>query len=848
MTRSAAGGGGDDIRIRILLETVAQLQGLRQTTQELERLGSQTVQMRNQLGQFTSGFANRISEELQKTGQDLNAVLQETLNPRFISSINGINSAFVRTGQGIQQYVDAARASNIMTAQNAQGLTNLSQALIATGVAGGITEQTFEVFLQRLSQVQPTGVAAQRAVSGLEQQLRSLQSQFIRVGIEENLQKPLTGAQQAGQGLLLSFSLMQAASGNLSAAMFGLGFAVLFTGTAFLNTTTLTVALAAALAAVALDRFQKDVLDSETALEKANRRIKDYSDAINEARGDNELFAEGLADLARRGEDVAAGFRQMQEEASKLTLKERLQETFELMARSGAPFAGAFSVFIGEYRSTAEQTEQISKDIEQTIKGLRDAIEEEMDGIAEEFARSEELELRLAPIEAERERLRSELDAAQDAVREHYDELNNIIRDALEEQIDLRRQELQDEIDSINDASTARIDAIRSSLDQELDAIRESLDNRIDAIRDSAEKEIEAQREKISALEDQERQLEAVLTDLQRRREEIRVEVISTEAQLAALEREAALTGIGVTEEQIKLKAKIEGLEAEQQAVDDGITAHKKAISVVELQVNALEALIKKIEDSRDSAIEAAQKEAKAREDTARKSANIEIEEIRRVTRESIQSAQRRADADTESYRRAADSRIKENNRAMNAVLSSLDAEFDARQKNLQQQEESIRKTDRLANALRENVLPLIEQMTRLMILQGTLPLPLGAQNPFMFPQGFLNNQAIIDFINQNFPGNAQELLESLGIYQAGTRAVPGPPGKPQLAVVHGGEEIRNRGMSDSGYGDMYMTVNVRSQADIDKIESVLNKRYGRRINTTVRRGRVDSTRSRRMR
>jgi hypothetical protein len=100
--------------------------------------------------------------------------------------------------------------------------------------------------------------------------------------------------------------------------------------------------------------------------------------------------------------------------------------------------------------------------------------------------------------------------------------------------------------------------------------------------------------------------------------------------------------------------------------------------------------------------------------------------------------------------------------------------------------------------------------------------------------KSFVNRQGAS---NRLPPEIIEMILEMLGLQSyAGGGTVPGPTGRAQLAVVHGGEEISAPGSGGGGNTYIYIQrVDANNPADIEKLSIAVSQAQGRRTNTNVR-------------
>ncbi len=64
--------------------------------------------------------------------------------------------------------------------------------------------------------------------------------------------------------------------------------------------------------------------------------------------------------------------------------------------------------------------------------------------------------------------------------------------------------------------------------------------------------------------------------------------------------------------------------------------------------------------------------------------------------------------------------------------------------------------------------------------------------------------------------------------------------GEPQLAVVHGGEEIRGLGSgqgAERGFRDLYLSVIIRGESDLKRVERIISGEIGKNTGLAVRVG-----------
>src|SRR3972149_3503570 len=907
MVQSAGGGNLEQVQINLIINTIAQMQQLRLFTTELERLGER-VQQRNPLGQFTKTTQEQFSE-LQRSGRDLSQTLQEGFGPRFISSTGQANSALIRIGSTFGVFSAKAQAAGQISSAQAANFQQLSGQITGIGVSGQASAATLQALVSRLSQISATSMVGRSAINALNAELMGLQQQIQRVGIERNLTQPLTGAAAAGQGLLLSFSISQAIAGRLSAALFGLGFALIFTKTGFLNLTTVAVALAASLGTLVLDKYAgslfKSTSESERladSLTKANERLEEFRNKLTAAQaladlgisdplellGERDVgdlgnktlkeiratitanvveireYNRGIIELARSGEDISLVFRKEAEELRELQAELNKSASFTDNFKTALKgVIGLKSPFKFEKPSTDVFEDFVSR-IDGLMAEARIAYEDEVANITREFEQADQLKIKLKPIKIERQRLETTFDIQTDVIQREGERQANIVREVTEGQVDARRraletetdiirqsyddqtdtirQRLEDQLSALRDADDKRIDVIRDALNEEIELLRDQSEIRIDTISKNAEAEIDVNKDRISKIREQERELTKVLSDLRSKREEVRADIIGQEAMLAAIERDARASGVMALEEQTLIRARIEGLQAEDNALSNTIAGREQALNAIQNQINSIENLINKIEEARDQAIKAARDEAEARQKVVQNAADNEIKAIRDVANQRERDARRAADTQVEQVNRARDATIRAAQDSANADIKAIQQVGSARitavrnsgqviegilrkQQDIQgvildQQEEEIRRADRLAQAID----PIVRAYRELLKIRVVTSIILGIPLPSL-------PSTITDVPGTSF-------LPRLPSRQLGG-IVPGPIGQPRLIKAHGGEEIRRpdqQNLLPAGSVSIIIeNLNVNDPSDLDRFERVINNAIGRKTKLAIR-------------
>ncbi|KKL50315.1 hypothetical protein LCGC14_2306710, partial [marine sediment metagenome] len=437
-------GGADSLRIDIAIETRAKLQAIDEVSQRLQKLSVHSIQTQNALGRFTGELEARMTPALQKSGAALAEVLRTGFSPKFIGSVQGVNAALLSAGKTFQSYTNEALKSGAISQATASNFNQLSQGMVAVGVTGKVTIATLNELSTQLAQIQPRTEAGRAGVKALGAELDILKIQFIEAGnaAEARLNRPLTQTQRAGQGLLLSFSLTQLAAGRLSQAMFGLGFAVLFTGFKFLNLITITVALGAAITSVLLDKLTTSLSKGAAVTERVSKHMQKFTDSLAAAKGETRLLEEAYADLAAQGEDLAAAFRELVEEAEKGPsvfasiaggLKLTGQE-FYSVGRVLLDFRTPLGDIIEDLREAEKEFndlfdaiargEAVTRDMDAAIRGMSMALTESVREFQEGIARAAELEAVSVSFEIDRSKLESGFNTVKAFIEQSMEEQN----------------------------------------------------------------------------------------------------------------------------------------------------------------------------------------------------------------------------------------------------------------------------------------------------------------------------------------------------------------------------------------------------------------------------------------
>src|SRR3990170_1944236 len=207
------GSEADQIRVDLVVLAKANLEAVRAVE---ERLGALSIQARNTQGHFEqfSKIQEGFRVQSKKTVDALKASAAGFGNlfpSGIITSAGQVNQAFVSLGKNLENYATEAINTEMIGAKLGGSFLATAQYMQILGNASAVTSGRIQGIIAALQQL-------------------ALKQELVTIAAQQRVSPALTQMQKAGQGLLLSFSLVQGMSGNLSSALFGLGFAVIFTG------------------------------------------------------------------------------------------------------------------------------------------------------------------------------------------------------------------------------------------------------------------------------------------------------------------------------------------------------------------------------------------------------------------------------------------------------------------------------------------------------------------------------------------------------------------------------------------------------------------------------------------
>ena len=668
-----------------------------------------TIQANAQAAQTVNSALQRISKEAQQVGRQL----ERAFSPRLIQSQQQLQQQLFASAKALQAWL--AQGSDVTRLAPAlEKATQLAAArMIELSTATNVSVKDLQALQAQFAAITPAAQGSAGVIQQVTTSLGAMAPAMEKVTREMGSFTPnATNAQRAGQGLILSFSLSQAAAGNFSQALFGLGFSLLFVGPQMLNLVTISTALGAALGAIAIEKLTAH-FKSETVpvTQKVADNMKEIVEDIAELHGETELTVREFEKLAEAGEG---------QEALTVTQKEVIKQ---LLRMDVAASAAAREIIDGSFQAvlSLRQLNISVREAEQVLVYMGGQGVVSQEELAEEFfkmgmsataagqaaeAALEGVERAAASARAEvgaliSARLQSQADtAALDVLTAPLDQIeadinrsfeiqreataaagqagNQAASQARQERIRLLRRALDDEldvhrahIDQIKDVLSERLDVIKAASDEEIRLIREAVedvivvrrralqdslddmgdaaDARIDAVKDAADKELDLNKERIDTLKEQERELADALKDLARRRQDAIRDVLTTEEELAALEEIRRQQGDDPT-----LQREIALREARLHALLEEQDAIDEQTDLLEDQLKSMEDLIEAAEDRAD--------QIKDNRDAAIDAIKDELAEAQKAARrrseDEIRAIQRTRDADIRAARDAADARM----------------------------------------------------------------------------------------------------------------------------------------------------------------------------------------------
>jgi hypothetical protein len=684
----------------------------------------------------------------------------------------------------------------------------INQLTLAETKLTGLTQAQVKELQQLAAQMQSTATAAatagksipnadfekwQRTLQGLNVTNPQLRQSLLQMGSglaavqaqSSKVQQQFTGMEIAGQAMTASFSIAQAAAGNLQAAIFGLGFTFLFASRSFGDPRFLALLAVLSAVQVGLGKLQEAQQRGENVAEQARAANERFNKTLEEMAGFARLSADDLRALHQRAEELGIPFedlaqRLIEDEKEIDRVDVAFNQLFGNIA-SGGEVALDVLNRLGQFRgrdlipdiggqdakdvitgltfglvNLSGTTEKSADDIEADMTRMADSFREagdaagrEVEKIRQEFQTRQrqriELEVKLKPIEDQGRALDAQYDAMIDARREALERETDAIRTAADEAIEIRRDQLE-----------AETEAIRDNMDAQIDAVRKALDQRLDAIRDASDAELEANAERVKALKDREKELQDQLDKLADRRREMVGQVMQAQEELASLE--AIELKFGFDEDiaaQIAIrKARLEAIEKEKKELAEQEKAIDSQVTTVQQLIDAEENRKQQIEQMRDAAIQAARDEAEERQRAIRETAEAQI-----------RAAQQAAEQEIKERQRAADAAIAQANRVADGQIEAIQRRREAEQAVLDQQAEEIRLTQEYRDLLANQVNPKLREQLDFAIQELDIRKQIAAQQGATLVPSQLQavlQKALSDLADETNPTAIRTIIESI--------------------------------------------------------------------------------------
>ncbi len=663
--------------------------------------------------------------------------LEQAFSPRLVQSQQQLAAQMFQGGKAIANFAAEVQFLKGVGTGTIQSLNALSAEMIRLSTAGNITSQTME---KLIAQSQAIWAQNNLVASGLNQVTSGLKAQSagletVNAGLG-SMTPNATAAQKAGQGLILSFSLSQAAAGNFAQSLFGLGFSLLFVGPQMLNVITIATALGAALGGIAIEKLTAHFKDETVpVLQQVSDRMEDIRNAIADVRGENEEFIrsfqqlaetegtlESLAGVEKRLSDHIADVRDNAAEAANQLSSGNLQTALKLADSIGVSWTtaneildelgqgGAVSIdeltaaFINASVEAAglgqegrNAAEGISRSFQQATADINAMVAAQAQGVADTAADA----ARAAPFDAIRSELTRNFQIQQEqsaaasqagnaAASQARQDRTRMLRRALDDELQVHRdhidrikEALSDRVEVIRDASDTEIRLIRErveavvvierrALQDSLDDMKQNADDRIDAVKDAAKRELDINKERIDSLKDQERDLVEALRDLTRRRQEGIRDILQAEEEIAELEALQRQQGVDPS---IELELALR--EARLRALNEEQDSLEDQVDVNEDQVKGIKELIEAEEE---------------RGEQIKKNRDDAIDAIKDVLQEAQKAARRRSEDDIRAINRTRDAEIRAAKDAADAKIAADQDASDRRIASINAQMERIRR------------------------------------------------------------------------------------------------------------------------------------------------------------
>lgn len=792
-------------------------------------------------------LASQSLAQLEKQVDRVAGNFTRAFSPRIATSISSVRMQVLQQGQSMVDLGQKIRALDPTLASQSQRLMDL-----------GNWAQRNAITNQNLAQTErELGAAVSRTVPALEKRLQAAmalntynpktgtmshadeirQWQLLSAAMQrgsadagtnavaiENLQKNMgamgretTFAEKAGQGLVLGFSFQQAAAGNYEAALFGLGFSMMFVGKAMLGWPTVIAAGTTALA-IGLPKLIAWATASEqveSSQEKLDRRLEEFRTAVTNLDGPLASLVEELDKLENSSPPraIAAISADLGPLIEKL---DAANKKVDDVIKNGGDLGSAYSEVASAQEEIKGKTENYRMALVALLGTTRQSIVAEQQHLAVTGQRAARMDEIRTAVNKAITAIDAQTKSASDAARAGGEAASEAIR---------RRSE-----DEIN--------ALRNQLEDQLYVRREALEDELRAIKAAADAEIEISKDKQTELKDKEKELTDQLNQLQSQRATAFSNIMTTEAEMAAIE--ASLRQFGPDrnlQDQLRVRqARLAALKKEHAELNG-------QIKTAEDQKDAIEDLIE-LEEDRQEEIK---KTSDVAEEAARDAADTQIREMQRAV-DAIILQRQRDTSDAISAAQAASAAavtgIEEEGRKRTDVMNKIIETHERIEDNRAKQEKLNELVERQRN-LQEQISFLVgasaQEMSAFLRLYRE---GMGLLSGSAFSGGVIRDRMIASGQSSGLPKSViNMILEELGLpsYHSGG-VVPGPRGQERLAVLQGGEEVLTAEQRGRNGG---IVINVEhlhanSPHDMAKLARAVSREQGRNVSMNVRSSRLN--------
>lgn len=334
-----------------------------------------------------------------------------------------------------------------------------------------------------------------------------------------------TGFQKAGQGMILSMSLMQASAGNLQQALFGLGFTFLFVGEGIKSATGAWAIFFAGIQLVLplLTGAAKGVDKVQESIDRQNKSLSDWEKQLDRVIFAQKGLGEEGVDLVQKARDAEVAVSDLIEE---WRTPDRGGSFFENLGEALSDAANGVRKFLGtgdDFKEWMDKTNESVKLFKDTNAELNREIDKTTSKHFKDLSQQADDRAFTRMIAGQRK--------AAELLQKQLEKAADTASDAA--------------IKGIEEASKAREKALQASYKAEEEAVDDALKAQLDAREESYRKEVEASKQRVDKLVAKERELVDELNAIQARRKEIFGELTTLTDEIAVIERLGKQFGMG---------------------------------------------------------------------------------------------------------------------------------------------------------------------------------------------------------------------------------------------------------------------------------------------------------------